>query len=127
MAEKIFSRPYIIKVCGLMDFSEGDPFEIRDKNYEQHKVFVDKMLQKSKEGKLKPIETLDNETLYDLHSAFLPLYSSLAAIYGIKKRKVGYIFQKRGISNVGAYGYNVMQYGVREIDVDKFVEYLSNE
>jgi hypothetical protein len=53
------------------------------------------------------------------------LYASLAQIYNISKRKVGYIFQKRGISNIGASGYNMMLYGVREIDVDKFVEYLS--
>lgn len=124
MNEKINDRPYIIRSCSPLDFT-FDFREIQDKNHANWKIFTDKLLEKSKEGKLRPMESLDDETLYDLHSAFLPLYVSLAQIYNISKRKVGYIFQKRGISNIGACGYNAMRYGVREIDVDKFIEYLA--
>ena len=130
------NRDYII-TKDTMDFTTSNTiiqsFETREKMMnkmlKKQNDFMQAILIKKEQGKVKPLTSLDEETMFDLKVSMYLTNNNVAKIYDMSGKKVSEFFCRKGIYSIfnEQQCYKYLKYGIRDIDVDKFVEYLTYE
>jgi hypothetical protein len=102
---------------------------LNNSNLSRKNDFLKKIQEKKASGKLKPITSLDDEVLYDLRFTYPIGYVMLAQIFETHTRIIARLYQKKKLTGfTSAERTKLFQrFGMRTIDVDKFVAHLTIE
>ena len=100
---------------------------LNNSNLSHKNEFIEKMQEKKSAGKVKPITSLDDETLYDLRFIYPIGYSTLAQIFDTHTRIIVRLYQKKKLVGLNHTERTKLfqRFGMRTIDVDKFIAHLT--
>ena len=99
--------------------------EILDKNYAKYSSFCKKLYELKKENKLRSFESLTTEEFYDLRVSMGLANKELYNLFEITKNKLSKAMNFHQVYCDARQMLSELIFGVREIDVDKFVAQLS--
>lgn len=146
MNETISSKEYVIDAVKVKDFwpknlakndeigfcstKEGKAFFdevdlIMKKNAMKTDNFIKKMREIKNEGKLRILNELDSQTMYDIFIGMNLSRDEISEFYDIHYKKVSKVFGDRGIHKDKRILSSTIRYGMNLIDVDKFCEFLT--
>lgn len=95
-----------------------------DSNMKRKPTLYEKL--RENKSNIMAFAELDDEVLYDLRYLLGFTYNELAEIFGISAKKIARTYQNKGMVKTDCRRQRYMsRYGMRTIDVDKFVQAVS--
>ena len=123
--QQCFPKAAIFTDKGEMQIFFKHKGEILDKNSKHRSDFYAKLCKAKGENKLRSFDSLSADEFYDLRISMSMLNCELFNLFGISKHGLSKASTKYQIYCDMRQILAEMNFGIREIDVDKFVKQLT--